>query len=151
MPGAVTLEKTTATGEERDTMETDIGNKVQETEQELAPQDQICAKQMTTPEEKRTMTNADYVRKRGHWAKICRNCFTCGSSTQSKQNCPGNQWTERTNVIRACSTNKTKCFNVELLLNGKLVTRLLDSGRSMKLKSFDTCERLGKPGSINFF
>ena len=39
MPGAVTVEETTATGEERDAKETDIGNKVQETEHQLPPHD----------------------------------------------------------------------------------------------------------------
>ena len=39
MPGAVMDEETSATGEERDSMRTDIGNKVQETEQELLPKD----------------------------------------------------------------------------------------------------------------
>ena len=41
-----------------------IGNKVQETEQETPPQDQIFVNKMTTPEEKTTMTNVDYVGKR---------------------------------------------------------------------------------------
>ena len=39
MPGAVTVEDTTATGEERDAKETDIRNKVQETEHQLPPED----------------------------------------------------------------------------------------------------------------
>ena len=94
------------------------------------------------------MTNVDYVGKKGHWSMICRNCFTGGSSTHIKRNCPGNKWTEQTNVIRVCSTIKRKCFNIELLLTGKLVTGLLDSGSSNRLINSDTCEGLGKPGSI---
>ena len=58
---------------------------------------------------------------------------------------------EQTNVIRVCFTNKTKCFNVELLLNGKSVRGLLDSGSSILLISFDTYEQLGKPGSMKAF
>ena len=45
-------------------METDIGNKVQEIEQELQRQAQIRAKEMTIPEGKTTMKNIDYVGKR---------------------------------------------------------------------------------------
>ena len=48
MPGAVAVDETTATGEERGATETNIWNKVQETEQEFPPQDQIRAKEMTT-------------------------------------------------------------------------------------------------------
>ena len=44
MSGAVTVEETTATGEERDEMGTNIGNKIQETEQVLPHQNRICAK-----------------------------------------------------------------------------------------------------------
>ena len=50
-----------------------------------------------------------------------------------------------------CSTNKTKCLNVELLLNGKLVTGMLDSGVSFLLISFDVNERLEKPRRIKAF
>ena len=64
MPGAVTVKKTTATEENRNAMETDIGNTVQENEQELAPQDQIRSTEMTIPVGKTTMTNVDYVGKR---------------------------------------------------------------------------------------
>ena len=59
--------------------------------------------------------------------------------------------TEQTNVIRVYSTNKMKCFNVELLLNRKLVTGLLHSGSSISLMSFDTYERIEKPGSLKAF
>ena len=38
LPGAVTVEVTAVTGEERDTKGTDIGSKVQEIEQELTHQ-----------------------------------------------------------------------------------------------------------------
>ena len=41
MPGAVTVEETTASGEERNTVETNIRNKVQGIEQELPLQEQI--------------------------------------------------------------------------------------------------------------
>ena len=58
MHGAVTVEETTTT------VITDIGNKVQETEQEIPPQDQIRAKEMMITEGKITMTNVDYVGKR---------------------------------------------------------------------------------------
>ena len=61
MPGAVTVEETTATMEERDAKEIDIGNKVQETEQD---QDQKRAKEMTIPEMKTSMTNVGYMSKR---------------------------------------------------------------------------------------
>ena len=64
MLGAVTVKKTTATEEKRNAIETNIGNKVQENEQELAPQDQIRAKEMAITVGKTTMTNVDYVGKR---------------------------------------------------------------------------------------
>ena len=64
MPGPVTVKKTTATEEKRNAMETDIGNTVQENEQELAPQDQIRPTEMTISVWKTTMTNVDYVGKR---------------------------------------------------------------------------------------
>ena len=57
-------QRVTATGEERDAMGPDIGNKVQENEQELASQGQIRAKEKTIPEGKAFMTNFDYVGKR---------------------------------------------------------------------------------------
>ena len=57
-------QKTTATEEKCNAMETEIGNTVQENEQELEPQDQIRAKEMTIPVGKTTMTNVDYVGKR---------------------------------------------------------------------------------------
>ena len=124
MPGAVTVEATAATGEEHVAMVIDIGNKVQETEQVLPPQDQIRAKEMTIPEGKTTMTNVDFVGKRSIGQR------TCGSSTHIKRKCPWNKRTEQTN-------------DVELLLNGKLVTGLLESGSSISLISVDTYERLG--------
>ena len=42
---AVTLEESTATGEEDDAMETQIGNNVQETEQELPPRTKYARKE----------------------------------------------------------------------------------------------------------
>ena len=64
IPRAVTVEETTSSVEERHAMGTDIVNNVQQTEQELPPQDQILAKEMTTTEGKTTMTSFDYVGKR---------------------------------------------------------------------------------------
>ena len=63
IPRSVTVEETTATGEEGDAMGIDIGNKIQETEQKLPPQDAIRAKKMTIIEGKTTMTIVDYVGK----------------------------------------------------------------------------------------
>ena len=48
--------KKTATGEQRDAIGTNIGNKVQDTGQELPPHDQIRAKEKTTAEWKTTIT-----------------------------------------------------------------------------------------------
>ena len=50
-------QRVTATGEERDAMGIDIGNKIQENEQELPSQDQIRAKEKKIPEGKTFMTN----------------------------------------------------------------------------------------------
>ena len=58
------VEDKTATGEERESMETGIGNKVQETEQELPNQEQNCAKELTIADGRMTLTNVDYVGKR---------------------------------------------------------------------------------------
>ena len=88
---------------------------------------------------------------KGSLGKNCRNCFTCGNSTHITRNCPWNKRTEQTKVIKVCSTNKTKCLNVELLLNGKLVTGMLDSGVSFLLINFDVTERLEKPRRIKAF
>ena len=73
MPGAVTVVKETATGEQRDAIGTNIGNKVQDTGQELRPHDQIRAKEMTTAEWKTTITRV--TGQKDHLAKNCRNCF----------------------------------------------------------------------------
>ena len=64
VPEKMTFEETTAIREERGALETDIGNLVQDTEQEISPQDQIRAKEMIIPEAKTTMTNVDYVGRR---------------------------------------------------------------------------------------
>ena len=90
MPGAVTVKKTTATEEKRNAMETNLGNKVQENEQELAPQDQIRAKEMAITVGKTTMTNVDYVGKRT--AVIV---LLFGTSTHIKRNCP---WKKGRNI-----------------------------------------------------
>ena len=45
----------------------------------------------------------DYVGKKTHLAKNCRNWFTCGSSTHIKRNCSWKKRMEQTNVIRMCS------------------------------------------------
>ena len=60
MPRSVTVEEKTATGEERDAMETNIGKKIQDTDQEFPPQYKY-AKEMTIPEGNTTMTNVDSV------------------------------------------------------------------------------------------
>ena len=86
--------------------------------------------------------------QKSQWAKNCHNCFTCRSSAHTKRICPWIKRTKQTNIIDACSTDKTNCFNVKLLLNGKLVSGALDSGSSIVLISFDTYGTLGKPGSI---
>ena len=69
LPGAVTGEETTATGEERDTMGTGIGNKVQEKNLEHPPKDQIRSHEVTIPEEKTNTTNVDYIGKRVIWQR----------------------------------------------------------------------------------
>ena len=48
--------------------------------------------------------------------------------------------TEHYNVIKLFFANKTKCFNVELQLNGKVVTGLLDSRSSSSLINLTTYE-----------
>ena len=104
MPEAVTVEETTTTGEERDAMETDMGNKVQETEQELPPQTKYAQKKMTISGGKKIMTNVDYVGKKGHLAKKMCNCFSCERSTHIIRKCPWNKKKEQNNVT-ICSSN----------------------------------------------
>ena len=62
---AVMVEETTATGEERDAMETNIGNK-----------SRLCGRE-------------------GYSAKNCRNYFNCRSSTHMKRICHWNKRTEK--------------------------------------------------------
>ena len=57
---AVTVDETAVTWKEVDAKGTNIGNQVQEMEQELPPLDQIRAKES----QERTMTNVDYVGKK---------------------------------------------------------------------------------------
>ena len=96
------------------------------------------------------MTNVDYVDKKviGQRTSVVVLLVeilpTLSEIAQSKS-------TEQTNVFRVCSTNKRKCFNVELLLNRKLVPGLLYRGSSISFKSFDKYELLGKTGSIKAF
>ena len=84
-------------------------------------------------------------------AENCSNGFSSGCSTRIKRNCLWNKKTEQINVSRAGSTNKMKSFEVDLLLNEKLVTGFSDTGSRFLLISFDTYERLGKPRSIKVF
>ena len=93
---------------------------------------------VSIPEGKTNMINVDYVGKKIIGQRTTVIVFFCGISTHIKRNCPWNKRTDSTNVIRMCSTNETKCFNVELILNVKLVTTLLDSGSSFSLTSLDS-------------
>ena len=79
------------------------------------------------------MTNVDCVGKVVIGQRTAVIVFSCGSSTHIKRSCPWNKWTEQTNVISVRSTNKTKFFNVELLLKVKLV----NSGNCISLINFD--------------
>ena len=60
----VTVKFNRSSVEGRHAMGTDIVNNVQQTEQELPPQDQILAKEMTTTVGKSNMTNFENVGKR---------------------------------------------------------------------------------------
>ena len=71
---------------------------------------------------KKTKKNVDYVSRSFIGEKNCRNCFIIVLAPPAKM-----QWntrTEQTNEIRVCSISKTRYFNVELQLIGKLVIGL---------------------------
>ena len=90
-----------------------MGNKVQETEQELSAQDQKRAKEMTIPEMKTTMTNFDYVGKRVIGQRTAITAFLVEVLPTLKEIAPWNKRTEQTNIIRVFSNNKRKSFNVD--------------------------------------
>ena len=78
--------------------------------------------------------------QKGHKIKQCRNCFHCGCSQHIKRYCPNRkpkQTTESANVIKVCSTSTTKCFTIQILIQGQMKVGLVDSGSSVSLISVE--------------
>ena len=71
-----------------------FGNNVQQTQQELPPQDQIRAKEMKIPDGKTTMTNVDYVGIRAIGQRAAVIVFFLWKFHLIKRNCPRKKRTE---------------------------------------------------------
>ena len=95
----------------------------------------------------RNFTNSrTRCRQKGHRIKQCRNCFHCGSSQHIKRYCPNRkpkQTTESANVIKVCSTSTTKCFTIQILVQGQMKVGLVDSGSSVSLISVELLKAIG--------
>ena len=84
--------------------------------------------------------------QKGHRIKQCRNCFHCGSSQHTKRYCPNRkpkQTTQLANVIKVCSTSTTKCFTIQILIQGQMKVGLVDSDCSVSLISVELLKAIG--------
>ena len=62
----------------------------------------------------------------------------CGCSKNIKRYRPNRkpkQTTETTNVIKICSASTTKCFSIQILIQGQMILGLVDSGNGLYLIS----------------
>ena len=57
--------------------------------------------------------------------------------------------TESATVIKVCSTSTTKCFTIQILIQGQMKVGLVDGGSSVSLISVDAFKAIGDTKRID--